>query len=162
MIRELDSDDFISRQRSEEELARIGPPALPALRQEAASQKSPQVAHRLQGLIERCQSPDGSKDRLRELRAIEILEHIATDDVHTLLGELAGGDQASPLTQEAATTNARLQWHRGIVRDDRQADSHSDKGAYTWTIAVGALVIVSLALGLLRRVRDQRRTLNQH
>ncbi len=52
LIRDLDSDDYDSRERAELDLVEIGPEALPALR-EAAAHGSPEQQARAQGAVDR-------------------------------------------------------------------------------------------------------------
>lgn len=59
----------------------------------------------LQGLDEDRPPPDW----YRTVRAVEVLERVATPAARAILKELAKGDARSHLTREAATTLARLQ-----------------------------------------------------
>jgi hypothetical protein len=47
-------------------------------------------------------------DRLRELRALEVLERLATPEAAALLDELARGPPAARLTRDAAAARDRL------------------------------------------------------
>ena len=47
-------------------------------------------------------------DRLRELRALEVLERLATPEAAALLDDLARGPSAARLTRDAAAARDRL------------------------------------------------------
>src|SRR5262249_23652541 len=57
--------------------------------------------------------PERSRDlpspvRLREIRALELLEHFGNADARELLTTLANGDPTTPLTQDAAASLRRV------------------------------------------------------
>ncbi len=47
-------------------------------------------------------------EQIRQLRAVEVLEHLATDDARKLLDKLAGGARDALLTREAKAARERL------------------------------------------------------
>jgi hypothetical protein len=51
---------------------------------------------------------EGSPQRLRQVRAVELLERIGTPESRKILENLAGGVPAAWLTQEAKAALARL------------------------------------------------------
>jgi hypothetical protein len=68
---------------------------------------SPELRRQIESLLKGLdQSPSGN--RLRELRAVEILEHLGTIESQRLLRTLAGGAVAARLSQEAKASLNRL------------------------------------------------------
>jgi hypothetical protein len=67
------------------------------------------MRRRVEALLSRlvCQS-EMTPDALRQLRAIQVLEQIATSQVRAILKSLAGGTPAAPATRDAAAALARL------------------------------------------------------
>jgi hypothetical protein len=91
------SKEYNDRKKAARELREIGPAALPALRQ-AADGAQDDLARRLLVEIESVAQP---REQTRALRALEVLERIASDDARALLGELAKGAEEAPFTVEA-------------------------------------------------------------
>jgi hypothetical protein len=104
-IRDLDSEQFAVRQRATQELERLGPMAEPALREVLAGQPNAEVQRRVNQLLARLEGPE----RLRQLRAVEVLEFIETVDARALLTAWAAGVPDAPLTKDAAATLDRLE-----------------------------------------------------
>jgi RNA polymerase sigma factor (sigma-70 family) len=110
MIADLDSDQFQAREKASRELEQLGDGALSACREALANRPSTEKRHRLQALIDRQEqehlapSPAG----LRVLRAIEVLELIATAEARQHLETLAAGASEARLTREARATLDRL------------------------------------------------------
>jgi RNA polymerase sigma factor (sigma-70 family) len=103
-VRDLDSEQFAVRQRATQELERLGPMAEPGLRKVVAGQPSAEVLRRVNQLLARLEGPE----RLRSLRAVEVLEFIETADARALVTTWAAGVADAPLTKEAAATLDRL------------------------------------------------------
>ena len=53
-------------------------------------------------------SDNAPPDRLRELRAVEVLEHIGSAEAQRLLAKLAAGAPSARLTREAQAARKRL------------------------------------------------------
>jgi WD40 repeat protein len=106
LIHGLDSDSFATRQRSAEELGKLGDTATDALRKARASASSAEARRQLDDLLERAAA--GTPEMVRSLRAVEALEWMATPAAATLLGELARGLAVTRLTREAAIARERL------------------------------------------------------
>ena len=70
--------------------------------------ESAEVRRRALAFLGRFDPPTPSPDRLRQLRAVELLEGIATPAARDVLSELAKGTADAPLTLEAAGALARL------------------------------------------------------
>ena len=69
---------------------------------------SAEVHRRVQQLLDRLEKEVLSADRLRELRAVEVLEQIGTEEARQVLTALAKGDSEAPLTREAKASLRRL------------------------------------------------------
>jgi WD40 repeat protein len=106
LLEMLDSDDFQTRQKAAEDLEKQNDAAASLLRQIIAKEKpSLEVRRRLQQIVENIESKPES---LRAVRAVEVLEWIATPEAVRLVGELANGAADARLTHEAAAARNRL------------------------------------------------------
>ena len=108
LIKELDDEDFAVRDKASEELRTIGEPAAPALRKAKDRPASVEVARRIEDLLKLLQDGIVSPDRLRQLRALEVLERIGNPDAKKLLQSLTRGVPEAALTREAAAALRRL------------------------------------------------------
>jgi hypothetical protein len=66
------------------------------------------VRRRIERLLDRLKYPLTSGKTLRELRAVEVLEHIGTAQAKQVLQELAQGAPGSRLTDETRVSLERL------------------------------------------------------
>jgi hypothetical protein len=106
-IEELEAADFKTRTKAEQELARVGTLAEPALRTAAQNPKSAEQRKRLKGLLARFDADGVSLPVLRLIRCVAVLERAATPEAHELLKALAG-DKADPrVASEARATLER-------------------------------------------------------
>jgi hypothetical protein len=107
-IADLDSDTFAVRAKATAALEKASDSALPAL--VAALKKSPSLeAHmRLQQLIAKAQNFVLSHEVLRQVRTVEVLEHIGSKEARQLLQVLAQGAPAAYLTEQAKAALQRL------------------------------------------------------
>lgn len=105
-IRELDDDEFATREAAQKSLAKLGERAAEFLR--AALQQSPsaEAKARLSRLLEVLDTPL-TPDRLRCLRAVEVLERIGNAEAKAILADLAQGAAGAHLTIEAKASLAR-------------------------------------------------------
>lgn len=87
LLTDLDSPMFAARQKAAEELEKVGPAAEAALRKALAGKPTLEARQRLEQLLVRATVL--APDRLRELRAIQALEQVATPDAKQLLATLA-------------------------------------------------------------------------
>jgi hypothetical protein len=108
LIAELDDDDFQVRERATKELEQLGARAEKALRDELGRMPSEEVRRRAEGLLEKVQQPVLSPDRLRLVRALQVLEQLGTPPARKVLDRLAQGDAEAWLTQEARASRDRL------------------------------------------------------
>jgi len=110
LIADLDSNQFAVRERAEKELDMMGETSVSAMRKALQGRASVEVRRRLEQLIEKQKREAGnpSANHLRVLRAVEILELVATPDATKLLETLAAGAPEARLTQEAEASLGRL------------------------------------------------------
>ena len=78
LIADLDSDDFATREKASQALAKLGSAATAALRRTLADNPSAEVRRRVQELLKQLPPAGPSADLLRELRAVEVLERIGS------------------------------------------------------------------------------------
>ncbi len=104
----LDDDDFDTRQKAGQALAKLGATAGPGLRKALDETSSAEVRQRVSGLLEKIGKPGSQPDELRGARAIEALELINTDAARELLKGLAEGAPEALLTREAAASCRRM------------------------------------------------------
>jgi sugar lactone lactonase YvrE len=108
LITDLDSPQFAIRQRATAELEQLGDAAEPALQHVLAGQPSLEVRQRAERLLAKLRAAPVSGERLRVLRAMEVLEYIGTPAVRPVLESLARGAPEDQLTQEAKASLKRL------------------------------------------------------
>jgi RNA polymerase sigma factor (sigma-70 family) len=99
----LDSDDFATREKASRRLAEWGELAMPGVHKRLAKTQSAEVRKRAGVFLDRFEP-----ERLRRLRAVELLEGIATPAARDVLSELAKGGAEAPLTLDAAAALERL------------------------------------------------------
>jgi RNA polymerase sigma factor (sigma-70 family) len=105
----LDSDDFTVRDKASRDLADFGESAVPGVRKRLVKGVSLELRLRALAFLDRFDHKELSPGRLRQLRAVELLEGIGTPDARKLLLELAHGAPGVPQTLEAAAALARLE-----------------------------------------------------
>ncbi len=106
-IARLDSNQFAERQQATAELEEAGDAARAYLEEALASAPPPEARRRLVALLDRLNNPP-TGDRLAAVRAVEVLERLASPDARQWLEVLARGDEAALLTREAAAAVRRL------------------------------------------------------
>jgi len=109
LIKHLDSSKFRVRQKASEELAKLGELAEPALRQALAAQPSLEALRRVQRLLDKMAGGAPlSADQVQLVRAVEVLEQVATPAARQVLTTLAGGAAGALPTREAQSALERL------------------------------------------------------
>jgi hypothetical protein len=88
-----------------QELRNLGELAEATLRQKLQGNLTLEMRRRVEQLL---QKEEATPDRVREMRAIEVLEHIGTAEAKDLLQKLATGTPEARLTQEARASLERL------------------------------------------------------
>lgn len=107
LIADLDNDDFDTRERATRELRLLQESAATALRQ-ATQSPSAEVRRRASQLLATLDESVLSGERLRTVRAVEVLERIGDAASRRLLQELARGANGARLTREAKAALQRL------------------------------------------------------
>jgi WD40 repeat protein len=107
LVKDLDADDFETREKATDELVKVGSAAEPALKKVLEGTPSVELKQRVELLLGKLRTVSASPDRLREVRALELLERLRTPQAAELLKELAKGAPGAPLTGEAAAALAR-------------------------------------------------------
>lgn len=108
LIAQLDSDSFEKRETAELELRKLGAVTEQSLRRVSSARPSPEMRLRVDRLLKLLEGPLRDPERLREVRAVEALELVATKEARELLTWLSGGDPSARLTQEARWSLQRL------------------------------------------------------
>jgi hypothetical protein len=89
-------------------LEKLGAGIQPAVRQALEGRPTPEVRRRLEALVQTPASVSRSPELLRRLRAIAVLERIASKDARQLLSTLGGGVPHAPESMAAKTALERL------------------------------------------------------
>lgn len=105
-IAELDSDVFAVRQKATKELGKCGDAIEGALRQALAGKPSLEARRRMEDLLAKMTAD--TPERLRTVRALELLEGMHTTAAWQLLDELAHGAPSTWLTREAKAALHRV------------------------------------------------------
>jgi WD40 repeat protein len=108
LLEQLDHPVFKKREEANRELLKIGPRAEPVLRQALKDSETLELKRRLEKLLIQLERYELPSATLRELRAVEALENMATPQARQLLETLAKGAADAQLTQEAKAALARL------------------------------------------------------
>jgi RNA polymerase sigma factor (sigma-70 family) len=108
LIADLDSPEFATRDRATTALRQLGRPAAAALREAKEKSTSAEVRRRAGTLVAELEEAPVPAEELRALRAVEVLEWLATPEARRLLGELARGDSGAALTRAADGALQRL------------------------------------------------------
>jgi hypothetical protein len=106
LIAGLDADTFAAREQAAAALAKLGEAAAGGLRRALAGRPTPEVRRRLERLL--AELGPRPPQRLRAVRALEVLEHVGTAEARQALGELAAGAPGAWLTGQAREALRRL------------------------------------------------------
>jgi RNA polymerase sigma factor (sigma-70 family) len=107
LLAELGDDSFRKRQAASNRLEKFGALAIPYVRKSIKSVHSAEVRQRLTDFINLTDKPGIlTGDRLRERRAVELLEAIATPEARAVLRRWADG--AAPLCKDCADALKRI------------------------------------------------------
>jgi RNA polymerase sigma factor (sigma-70 family) len=114
LVADLDNESFMVRRQAARELAELGEAAGPALRRALAAPPSAEVRRQVEQLLEKLPLT-GSAERLRQFRALEVLEALGTPEARGLLERLGEGAPEARLTREAKAALDRLARRRAAV-----------------------------------------------
>jgi hypothetical protein len=110
LVGQLNDDRFQTREQESEKLKALGAAALKELERTLAANPTAEVRNRCQSLIASAKSSLVTHPQLiQEMRAVHVLERIATGDAKKLLEQLSKGDVRVFLTREAKDALTRLQ-----------------------------------------------------
>jgi WD40 repeat protein len=101
LIAQVDDDQFKVREKATSELYKIGEPIVPALEKALSGNLTLETKRRLEQIRDRLTTRVLQGDRLRNYRAVEVLEHIGTPQARQVLEELAAGAPGTLLTISA-------------------------------------------------------------
>jgi hypothetical protein len=107
LIGDLDSPEFQTRDRASRELGRIGHVARPPLERALAKDPSVEAKRRLQDLLDRLRGTAAAYE-LRQMRIIDVLEHINTAAARDLLKQMADGRYDPAYADEAKEALRRM------------------------------------------------------
>jgi hypothetical protein len=102
LLADLDRDDFATRERATAALKEYGPLAAAALREVVAKSSAAEARRRAESLLGELERGFIPPRELQALRAVEVLEWVATPAARALVVELAKGAPDARLTGEAA------------------------------------------------------------
>jgi hypothetical protein len=108
LIRQLDDDEYETREKAMKELAALGLEARDALREAVGATESAEARRRMEDLLSVTTEEDTAGQVFRARRAVLVLERIGTPEAKTLLQTLAKGAADAPLTRDAQAALARL------------------------------------------------------
>jgi RNA polymerase sigma factor (sigma-70 family) len=109
LIADLDDKQFATRERATADLKEYGAVVAAALREVVVKPSSLEARRRAEGILREMDKAVTPPAELRAVRAVEVLEWIATPEARSLLHELAKGAPDARLTREAAATCKRLE-----------------------------------------------------
>jgi RNA polymerase sigma factor (sigma-70 family) len=112
LIGELGADSYAVREQAARRLEELEEVALPALRAALASHPSREARRHIERLLEDSE-PAARPALLRGLRAVEVLEQMATPQATEMLRMLVSGAPAARLTREAKASLDRLREQPG-------------------------------------------------
>ncbi len=108
LLADLDSNDFAVRTKAETELEALGDLAESALRKALEGQPSLEVRRRVEGLLKNLEGTITDPDKLRVVRALEVLEQIGTPEAGRVVETMTQGAEEARLTREAKASLQRL------------------------------------------------------
>jgi WD40 repeat protein len=118
LIAELDSDEPDVRKRAAAALEAFGELAGPAMREASQRAPSAEVARQLKRLLAAVERDERAPagDRLRLIRAVEVLERAGNPAARAVLARLAKGAPQARVTQDAKASLTRLEKQAGVKK----------------------------------------------
>jgi Tol biopolymer transport system component len=112
MVRDLDSDDWPTREKASADLGKSGVRALPLLKKTLVNPPSLEVRRRIERLLRRIDPTEMPAEELVAMRGVQTLEYIGTPAARKLLEQLARGSGGVRLTEEASEAIRRMERRR--------------------------------------------------
>jgi RNA polymerase sigma factor (sigma-70 family) len=109
LLKDLDSDQFTTREQAAAELEKLGALAEPSLRRILQNKPSLEQRRRIEPILNKIETRIPFGETLRSLRAVRVLEHAGTAEALRLLEELAKGAEGAALTRAALAAKDRWQ-----------------------------------------------------
>lgn len=108
LVADLHSNQYAVRARAYVDLEMLEGHARSALEKALRAGQAIEPRRRIETLLRKLEPPLAAPDILRGIRAIEVLERIATPEARSLLETLAGGGRGHRLTEDSREALARL------------------------------------------------------
>src|SRR5207302_8288735 len=108
LIEQLDSGEFKARQQAHSQLLQIGDRAMPYIEKALAGQLPLEARQRLEIVHGKLMPGELAGERVRQVRAVEVLELIGNAEARQLLQSLADGAPGALTTTHAQAALARL------------------------------------------------------
>jgi len=102
IVEELDSKQFETRRKASDDLDRLGDTAIAGVKRRLAKAQSLELRRRLELFLTKWDRDEPTAERLREIRALQLVEELATPEALALLRDLARGNTNARRTDEAA------------------------------------------------------------
>jgi hypothetical protein len=122
LLAQLDDESFQTREKAQRELDAMGDLATALLKKTLEGKPSPEVRRRIEAILGKSEQP--SRSKRQSLRAIEILEQLATPQAQDLLRNLG---QGAPGTQVTLAAQAALERLASESRPRTQSETKPDK-----------------------------------
>jgi WD40 repeat protein len=108
LIADLDSEEFEVRSSATTDLEKLGELAVPALQKALKGPSALETRRRIEHLLGRAIGSTPSAEQIRVVRAVEVLDKIATSEARELLDALAKGAPGALATREAQAVLDRV------------------------------------------------------
>jgi RNA polymerase sigma factor (sigma-70 family) len=110
LLTDLNDDDFQKRETAAEDLKKLGPDAIPALRGVLAGKPSVDLRRRARGILDDLLAWNPDAETRQVIRTVQVLEMIHSPEARQLVENLSRGAEEALLTREARATLER--WGR--------------------------------------------------
>jgi RNA polymerase sigma factor (sigma-70 family) len=109
LFTDLSNESFAVRRRALQELQALGGMAELPLRRFLASDPSLEARTRAEQILSAIMRAPLSSERLKQLRAVEVLEKIGSGEARAIIQRLSKGAPEAPLTRDATATLRRIE-----------------------------------------------------
>jgi WD40 repeat protein len=108
LIARLDDGEFAAREKASDDLKKLGDVVEPALKAALAKDPSLEAKRRLEALLAALDDARPTAGRLRQMRAVQVLEAVASPEARELLEALSKGAPAARLTRDSKEALTRI------------------------------------------------------